>query len=431
MPRSGVGRDQECARTGCGTAVSAGVCLSAGGQRNPLGEAAHCSGRFERTAQIHVALARIAETAGDMLQRLDSEVLTMADLGEGLEPLAGAMAEAYTLLVPRLQPLKDQVEDSQAVVGRLAARAEECARLPEGVVIDLVFRVVRVPALDIGQFAAQVASTCRGVLADLPHVLLGIDGITAILRTIEMMSTRLTRHLVIAEDDARRLDRARTDALEADAQALEPHGVARLWTGPADDPRERTARIASYRWLLGVHLFNLATLYCRDALERTRLAVEQADEAAATQALGEASAFLRGTTAAMWYSGNFSAATYQQQIRPAIVRPGTCEGLSGSEMIDYKQMKAEKDRLGAALVASQGRDPDAWPRAIAAAVEEFRAVYIEDMEHHMRLASARIGGDTSLAQKVWKDDLPGDVTLKTATGVLRDMATLRRREFPF
>ena len=264
-----------------------------------------------------------------------------------------------------------------------------------------------------------------------PRVLLGIDEMITLIRTIRMMCAELAQHLTVAETDWQTQDREPAHGEEGDAGALEPDGLSELWTRPAGDPQERAAQIAAYRWLLGVHLFNLATLYCRDGLMRARIAFERSDEGEGAQALRIASGFLRGTTASMWYSGNFSADTYQRHIRPFIVRPGTSEGLSGSEMLDYKHLKAEKERLRATLVTRYGRTLESWPPPVAAAVREFRATYIEDMEHHIRLASARIGGDISLAQKMWQAELPLDLTLKNAVDVLRDMAALRRQEFPF
>lgn len=386
------------------------------------------------TRAARAALDCVVHCAADVLQALERRIVTMSALNDRLAPVIAATDRAYALFAPQLQGPRRAVEAQTSAGGDpAAAGADGWADLPEAVVIDRVFRVVRVPTLTMGQFAAQVAATSRGVLADLPRVILGIDELTTTIRTITMMFEGLAQHLPSDDGDRPGVSGVPSQQLANDATAPPPDGLSTLWNEDesAADADARTARLASHRWLLGVHLFNLVTLYCRDSLRRSRIAFERSEERAGTDALTTASGFLRGTTAAMWYCGNFSADTYQRHIRPFIVRPGTSDGLSGSEMHDYKHLKAEKALLGATLVARHGRRPDSWPPAVLAAAQQFRATYVEDMEHHMRLAAARIGGDISLAQKSWQAELSPDVSLKNAVDVLRDMAALRRQEFPF
>jgi hypothetical protein len=277
------------------------------------------------------------------------------------------------------------------------------------ILYDGYFQVIRVPGMTALQFGAQVLATCDAVLVDLPSAVIGLDEVVAIVDGMRMTFAFLIDRLS--------LPKAPVSGFQT---VSDGRFIAKRRRRPI---RDQTHRAATYRWIVGHQFFDLCAMHCRENLIAARRACEAARPEAAASALVAARTFLRATTAAMWYAGNFPAAIYVDDVREQMkaYRPG---GFSGTQNADYERMKAAKNQLTESLFSLFGTRGSAWQHAnLRDKVADLLETIIEDNEHHTLIAAMKVGRDQSLFQRA----LAGRRSRQyRALDMLRDMTQNKR-----
>lgn len=297
-----------------------------------------------------------------------------------------------------------------------AAMVEACA------IYDRYFQVERVAAMRFDTFVGQVAESTCNLLYDLPYTLLDRGQLAQIVATIGAMFATIQAKLSPVSQST-----PATSSVELAPATTSPYHA--LWQQAKAQSPAWTEQVAFYRWQVGHHFFDLCAIFCTDALQATECAIREEAIQAGVHSLEQAETFLRGTTAAMWYAGDFSAQIYQQIIRPSMVLPGAPAGFSGDQNADYHRLKQTKLQLKKFLRECYGNDLAAMPPLLHHALLRFHEADIENDEHHLLIAAHTVGADQSLAQKEWQAELPESVYKPTALDVLREMAERKRREF--
>lgn len=363
-------------------------------------------------------LDAVVESASRMKRTLQETLVTPAQLAHLLERLWQPMAAVAAAPIdadespPTFASLTTAAPDFSPVM------AAACA------IYDQYFGVVRVEPLTLSQFTTQVARTCLALLPDLPHTLLDRAQLNQLIATMmEMFSVLAERGQETGGQDTTR------HPLLATHHSPPATLYQQAWqsTDPAD--RAWCERVAFYRWKVGHHFFNWCAIFCRDALVQAHAAIAADDIDRGAAQLGQAECFLRGSTAAMWYAGDFPARLYQTVIRPSMIMPGAPAGFSGDQNADYNRMKTAKQELKGFLRAHYGQDLVALPSMLRHALLQFHEADIQDNEHHLLIAAQKVGTDQSLAQKEWQAELPAHVYRQHALDILRQMAEMKRREF--
>jgi len=377
---------------------------------------------------IRSTLVKVVGEATKLYTALKQHIVSMSELTIKLARLNAMIIHAHNLLELELRLLaqtEDYETSAEAVTDMLRNQSAEL--LSGYVIYDRYFNVIRIRSMSISQLAAQVAATSQGVLNDLPFALLGIDEILVIIKTIKLMFESLLQNFYPNADGMH----PAPNENDASIQAKEhPHRWASFWEHDQNDAEKWTHKVAFYRWMIGHHFFNLCSIFCRENLILAGVAFEKNEETTGGQFLQMAKEYLRATTAAMWYAGNFPAQTYRGEIRQSMVQAGAPGGFSGNQNLDYTFLKEAKDQLRKTILSKYGNNSCNWPIPVYNAVSEFREIYLHDMEQHILIAAAKVGTDTSLTQKVWQQGLPiEEVRLKNAVDVLRAMARLRQQEF--
>lgn len=310
----------------------------------------------------------------------------------------------------RLNPQEEAQRDRNAVM------AEACA------IYDRYFQVERVAAMRFDAFVDQVAATTCHLLDDLPYTLLDRAQVAQIVATIGAMFATLQTKLPPASPST-------PAALHTEPASTTTSPYHAFWQQAETQTPAWAEQVAFYRWQVGHHFFDLCAIFCTAALQAAECALREEDAQAGIDALQQAETFLRGTTAAMWYAGDFSAQIYQQIIRPAMVLPGAPAGFSGDQNADYHRLKQAKQQLKKVLRGRYGADLAAMPARLHQAWLRFHEADIENDEQHLLIAAHKVGVDQSLAQKEWQAELPDLAHKQTALDALREMAERRRREF--
>lgn len=241
---------------------------------------------------------------------------------------------------------------------------------------DDYFRVVRIAAMTDEEMAAQMLVVSERLLHDLPNVFLARDVIVSLLVGLAIM--------ISGDGD---FDEADLGSASADGARHGPPSVH------ADPVR---------RWIVGHHVYFLATGYCRRFLD-SGLDQSVDGEARATQ-LGIAGSLLRATTGAMWYASELSPAAYLNQVRPSMPP----DGFSGEHNPDHLLLRSSKQALMKAA-ASLAKVPERpWEYKMLSNIERFLEIDLEDTEAHVLLAASKVGRHPSLAQNaaVDNDELP-------------------------
>jgi hypothetical protein len=298
---------------------------------------------------------------------------------------------------------------------------------------DRYFNVYRFSAMTAGQFIAQTAASCQRLLADLPYTALDIDERLTIARvTGELFATLAARYFPEASASAQDRDPLSTESAESAPFPTQPDGMeppARV--SSPDVSSNRTQRIAFERWRAGHHFFDLCAMFGRDQLIQAATALAAGNEPAVAQALRTSALFLRGTTAAMWYAGNFPQAIYERVIRPSMVSTGMPHGFSGTQNLDYRRFKDTKEQLQEPLKGRYGRNVDRWPSALGQAFITFHETDIADTEAHTLIIIAKTGLDQSLAQHEGQRGLPPNAPRLNAVAQMRALTDERRQEFDY
>jgi hypothetical protein len=393
------------------------------------------SGTGHDAAARLLALGRCVAETDQALEDLRTRVLSPAQVQRHLKHLGRVVRSVAEHLQPELARLSAAIDesageaalrhalvDSDGAVGDMAARALG-APTPDQIdveallVYDRYFRVIRVPRMTALQFEAQVLATCDAVLVDLPLAVIGLDEVIAIVDGMRLIFAFLIDRLS--------LHNAPLNGLHTTPRASPPTNSDGLFI--ADQRRrpnrDQTHRAATYRWIVGHHFFALCAMHCRDNLIAAQREAEDERPEAAANSLVAARTFLRATTAAMWYAGNFPAAVYVDDIRAQMqtCKPG---GFSGTQNADYERMKTAKKRLIESLFSLFGTRGSAWQHAnLRDKLAEFLETIIEDSEHHTLIAAMKVGRDQSLFQRA----LAGKRSRQyRALDMLRDMTQEKR-----
>lgn len=284
---------------------------------------------------------------------------------------------------------------------RNATTVEKPSEIEGTVEYDRFFGVCRVDRPGADLMAAQIAATSAVVLTELSRTVLAADELVAVLSTLGDLTARFP--VAAANLAAPRTE----DEVRADEPA-------------AASVEDR----ALYRWVIGHHLFNLASVFCIEAVNRARRSALDGDAAGTAAALVQAAGRLRATTAAMWFAGAFPASAYLGHVRPAMAAASGSEGgFSGTQNLDYHRLRRAIDGLRESLPTM----PVAGAPNVRAAHAVFTETEIEDVEHHVLIAAAKVGGiEPSLLTSASLALLPVDLERAPAVEVLRDMAALRR-----
>lgn len=383
-------------------------------------------------AALYAALGHTVAMAERLLVRLQNEVISLVRLEADLARLDDSLAGLGTRLNPLMQPLEAKVglgldaRTHQFAVDDFGALlAQACA------VYDDYFGVVRCHPQTLLQLTGQVVRTSQALLFDLPHTLLDRTQVVMIVANVGRMLAVLADRL----GGVLSLSKGVTSSAAANAQPMAESAATRravydlCWQQNAADAARWSQTVAFYRWKVGHHFFDLCTIFCGDALRRAHRAIAENDEDAGVEEFGQADSFLRGTTAAMWYAGDFPANLYRDFVRPSMVMPGKASGFSGDQNADYNRMKDAKAQLKELLCQSYGPTLAGLPPRLLRAFMAVHEADIEDNEHHLIIAAHKVGTDQSLAQKEWQDELPSHIHRQKAVDVLREMAERKRREF--
>lgn len=371
------------------------------------------------SALLGCALGGAIETAEQLLDRLQKGVVSLGKIESEVARLEESLAGMADLLTPLL-PVESSVADVNVQAHQLAVAdfgallADACA------VYDSYFGVVRLHPMTLLQLAAQVARTAQAVLRDLPYTLLDRTQIVMLVANIGRMLATLAQHLPTSSGNPMPAQKSGAEMRRAYAQC---------WEQNKADSAEWSQTVAFYRWKVGHHFFNLCAIFCADALRCVCAAIAEGDEQTGEAQLALADSFLRGTTAAMWYAGDFPVNLYRDSVRPSMAMPGKSSGFSGDQNADYNRMKDAKERLKEFLRQAYGPHLAGLPPRLRGAFMNFHEADIEDSEHHLIIAAHKVGTDQSLAQKEWQAELPGHIHRQKAVDVLREMAESKRREF--
>jgi hypothetical protein len=327
-----------------------------------------------------------AQCADTLCLRLRDEIVTARELSVALEQLAVHTAAAGRTVTPARHC--DEQSSRQALLRSLGDEARDAAI--EHADYDRYFGFRRVPGLSASEIAAETVRTIAEVCADLPSAVLALDEMIALLDALAGALRWCSSRTPYAGD-----------------------------TTPAE-PGATGAVSAERRWILGHHLFNLLAMLCVAELTAA------GDSLAADRVRG-AALYLRGTTAAMWYAGNFPPRVYMEQVRTAMVaHSGTSAGFSGTQNLEYLRLRDTMDAFKESLAARLG-DAGAWPPDFYAAVSDLCEVEVEDVEHHVLIAATKVGRMPSLLQDEMQGRLPPGIAVGTAVDMLRDLAEQRRR----
>ena len=377
-------------------------------------------------ALLGSALAGAVAIADGLLARLQNGIVAFGQIEAEVARLDDRLADLTDLLTPLLPTESRTVGDVDARAYQSSVDdfgpflADACA------VYDIYFGVVRISAMTLLQRAAQVAATAQAVLHDLPYSLLDRTQIVMLIANIGRMLATVAQAL--APDSVSDSPTTPPPAtVHRGAEAVR-RAYSQCWQPETIGGEAWSQTVAFYRWKVGHHFFNLCTIFCGDALRDAQAALAGGDENAAVTTLALADSFLRGTTAAMWYAGDFPANLYRDAVRPSMVMPGKTSGFSGDQNADYNRMKDAKDRLKKFLRQGYGPDLAGLSPRLLRAFMQFHEADIEDSEHHLIIAAHKVGTDQSLAQKEWQAELPGHIHRQKAVDVLREMAESKRRE---
>jgi hypothetical protein len=276
--------------------------------------------------------------------------------------------------------------------------------------------------------AAQLARTALYVVEDLPHTLLLGDDALALLSGLRTALGMLARDGdATPGPDEEEVDDFDPCAPKSFAAAKEI--VYAAWPPPwrADPKIGRDASIAWWRLLVGHQYWNLLLFFARDAAEQTARAFAEGDDDRGATLLRQTAVLFRATTACMWFSSAFPIALYHDVLRPTMEEGEAID--AQAQHISYALLKRAIVAMKSALETRHGKDRSRWPDLVFKAAREFVEVYLQDMEQHIRVAASKVGMDASLAQKVWQRDLPPTMRTKNAMELLRDMASMRARDW--
>jgi len=381
------------------------------------------------------SLMRMLHAARTLRDLLESEVVLLPDLATRLSPLRQAVGHLAHALGPTLDDLAQRTDaqtsalaTAVAVAGEVSAENDQATLTQQYVIYDRYFNVFRLPTMTSAQFTAQVIRSCQRVVDDLPYALLNCDEVVAIVQAVGEMAETLSRRFYPLPAAFVPPTSALTKETRGSALSLSSGSVG----GPPtlNLSHLRTHRMAFERWRGGHHLF-ACSLFCCESLRRADDALKHGHDVATGQHLRHATVFLRGTTAAMWYAGNFPQVVYQQVIRPSMVSAQMPHGFSGTQNADYHRLKAAKAHLQDVLLRRYGRSLTGCSPAIRGPFIMFHETDLADTEAHTQIIISKTGLDQSLTQKEEQAQLPANAPRLNAVAMMRAITDERRQEFEY
>ncbi len=355
---------------------------------------------------IRKELGVCARQALRLEQDLRRHIFSVQELQKRLRMLAQVVGSS----VVAVEKIADRLSQNHDPASGRDALYQALPELPKGVVkgfatYDEYFRVIRVENMSAEELACQILRTTSQVLWDLTHAILSLDEITALIQSIGILLATLDTDLLTslqqgALSQSLEMFPAGSESRSRDFEAEDPtRDVMRL------PPGDREHWVATYRWKIGHHLFNLISVLCAEYLTRARRAVEAREDASVIHNIGFATAFLRGSTAAMWYAGNFPTECYARDIRLQMISTDQPHGFSGTQNAEYCLLKKAKGELKRGLFESFGREGKEWCheggrlQEIYESYANFLEIVVEDNEHHILIAALKVGRVASLAQE--------------------------------
>jgi hypothetical protein len=159
-----------------------------------------------------------------------------------------------------------------------------------------------------------------------------------------------------------------------------------------------------------------ATTHLHEALR----ALERGATARAARYLSAAAGHVRGFTAAMMHSAALPARYYTERVRHTMAPPAAPMNLTGRLQPEHKTYRAALDVLLDALPQPYAELAEGYPELAAARTALLDADLI-DIERHVCVAGALVGGDHSLVQP--------DGGEENAVAILRLMRHLRAARY--
>jgi hypothetical protein len=276
-------------------------------------------------------------------------------------------------------------------------------------IYDQFFRVTRNPGLSAVHVCASILASYERALLDFPYATIARNELYMLLRA-------MTRSIAImAGDISTELPNTRLDQREQLPSVVgRARELADAWSHSDADPNWLT-HVADHRWLSGHHLFFLFANFARVSLDRAGQALAAERHKDIAQPVRDAGLFYRALASAMWYASDFPPSLYRSHTRAWMSTAGAANGFSGSDNIDYADLRRSRTATVNALFAAYGADAAAWPEDVERAFRSFHEMEIQHAEHHVQIAARAVGTDTSLVQKRMTR------TVYNAVDVLRDM----------
>ncbi|MGI5380786.1 hypothetical protein ACQEV2_42820 [Streptomyces sp. CA-251387] len=373
-------------------------------------------------AGVRAHLTEGAHAAQTIVQKLSQVPLAPFITSGYIAGLRAYATRGAALLEDELADLNaHHNDDTSAEAVRCCVTGDELLLLGH-TLQDRYFGIRRVPDITWGQLAAQVCSTAEAVLIDLPFTCIDFDETIAI-------TNALSHAWGILGNEPPKEQATISQPLTVNGSVEQIWRQAWSWSSET----ESFARtVAEYRWITGHHFLNLCFLFCRSALRRATEEMGRQKVERAAKAVDQATVFLRGTTAAMRYAGNFPAHIYNTFTRPSMDKVGRAHpfGFSGTQNWDYAAFRSTMQALTAEVEENRGplREPDY--AQLLKALQVFRETYLADMEQHVLIAASKVSTDASLMQKAARRGMPSSCSMKEKSGteILRDLAALRREE---
>ncbi len=367
----------------------------------------------ELTRQV----ARLNNRLRETLNLLHEFLLPLSAVREQIILIRAMLNEIYEATFPDYARLGEQYTmQSNRDVQNKSLPDFDRHHLEGYIVYDEYFSIIRVPEMTAPQLLCQCVATTYALLGDLPYTMLAREEVEVLFMALYKMF-----HIFLVEDiDG--IPPVPAHYVGEEHRNLQATEV--LWNTLATDNLQRR-NIAMFRWLVGHHLFDLITIFLTRSVHDAVDALQQGDEETVVTQLDYASTFLRAGIACEWYAANFSSQIYSEIVRPSMAQqdvPGG-DGFSGDQNAEFNRFKHAKEVLKRAL-----RNRQLSPM-VEQAVRQFVEMYVQDMEHHVLLASAMAGNSPSIAQEEWQKGLPEGQHVQSAVDFLRDMVSARRAEF--
>jgi hypothetical protein len=150
------------------------------------------------------------------------------------------------------------------------------------------------------------------------------------------------------------------------------------------------------RWKTGHRVFHAYLVTMVTLLGEGARELPDAAEDRIARVLVDLARLYVASTASMKYASSFTAAAYEQIVRPSMMPPFTRPGFSGVLNVDHRRMLDGLDTLAEALAQRFGPAADGWPVAVAEAWRELQGARRESHRHHGLICRRFVNNGPSL-----------------------------------